>query len=48
MHVCLGNSRWPENLFLIVTLVEFHLASSDPRMVIFSYSHVIILSPFFF
>ena len=48
MHVCLGNSRWPENLFLIVTLVEFHLASSDPLMVIFSYSHVIILSPFFF
>ena len=48
MHVCLGNSRWPESLFLIVTLVEFHLASSEPLMVIFSYSHVIILSPFFF
>lgn len=48
MHVCLGNSRWPESLFLIVTLVEFHLASSDPLMVIFSYSHVIILSSFFF
>lgn len=48
MHVCLGNSRWPESLFLIVTLVEFHLASSYPLMVIFSYSHVIILSSFFF
>ena len=48
MHVCLGNSRWPESLFLIVTLVEFHLASSDPLMVIFSYSHVTILSSFFF
>ena len=48
MHVCLGNSRWPESLFLIVTLVEFHLASSDPLMVIFSHSHVIILSSLFF
>ena len=48
MHVCLRSSRWPESLFLIVTLVEFHLASSDPLMVIFSYSHVIILSSFFF
>lgn len=46
MHVCLGNSRWPENLFLIVTLVEFHLASSDPLMVMFCYSNVIILSLF--
>ena len=47
MHVCLRSSRWPESLFLIVTLVEFHLASSDPLMVIFSYSRVIILSSFF-
>ena len=47
MHVCLGRSRWPESLFLRVTLVESHLASSYLLTVMFSYSKVMILSPFF-